>query len=96
MPAQGKGKGSRRNEGASSSAAASKSKHPVETRSRIDMYTGDPRFASMTTDPRFRLPSARHSKVGVDKRFTRMFKDDDFSKKSTVDKYGRKVEKGKF
>ncbi|THW67912.1 hypothetical protein D6D25_01530 [Aureobasidium pullulans] len=77
MPAQGKAKGSRRNEGASSSAAAS-----------------DPRFASMTTDPRFRLPSARHSKVGVDKRFSRMFKDDDFSKKATVDKYGRKVSKG--
>ncbi|KAH0400554.1 hypothetical protein KCU89_g5069, partial [Aureobasidium melanogenum] len=76
MPAQGKAKGSRRNEGAASSAAAS-----------------DPRFASMTTDPRFRLPSARHSKVGVDKRFTRMFKDDDFSKKATVDKYGRKVAK---
>jgi hypothetical protein len=58
------------------------------------LRTDDPRFASMTTDPRFRLPSARHSKVGVDKRFSRMFADDDFSKKSSVDKYGRKVSKG--
>lgn len=54
----------------------------------------DPRFASITTDPRYRLPSAKHSRVNVDNRFSRMFKDDDFSKKATVDRYGRKLGKG--
>lgn len=48
----------------------------------------------MGTDPRFRLPSAKHSRVSVDKRFSRMFNDDEFSKKATVDRYGRKVAAG--
>ncbi|KAK8219324.1 pre-rRNA-processing protein esf1 [Zalaria obscura] len=55
--------------------------------------TSDPRFASITTDPRFRLPSSKNARVAVDKRFTRMFKDDDFSKKASVDRYGRKIKK---
>lgn len=54
----------------------------------------DPRFASIASDPRYRLPSARHSRVNVDNRFAGMFKDEEFSKKASVDRYGRKVAKG--
>ncbi|KAL1389500.1 pre-rRNA processing protein Esf1 [Phyllosticta capitalensis] len=53
----------------------------------------DPRFSNMTTDPRFRLPSKKNNRVTLDKRFAHMLKDDDFSKKASVDRYGRKVSK---
>jgi hypothetical protein len=51
----------------------------------------DPRFAAFTTDPRFRLPSKKHTRTKIDKRFSRMLKDDDFSNTATVDRYGRKL-----
>ncbi|KAF2180061.1 hypothetical protein K469DRAFT_673326 [Zopfia rhizophila CBS 207.26] len=54
----------------------------------------DPRFANIQTDPRFRLPSKKHTKTKIDSRFAHMLKDDDFSRKASVDKYGRKIEKG--
>ncbi|KAL1311845.1 hypothetical protein AAFC00_001920 [Neodothiora populina] len=54
----------------------------------------DPRFAAISSDPRYRLPSAKHSRVNVDKRFAGMFKDEDFSKKASVDRYGRRLGKG--
>ncbi|KAK7543181.1 pre-rRNA-processing protein ESF1 [Phyllosticta citricarpa] len=53
----------------------------------------DPRFNKMLTDPRFRLPSKKNTRVTLDKRFAHMLKDDDFSKKASVDRYGRKVSK---
>ncbi|KAK8161082.1 hypothetical protein BKA80DRAFT_344189 [Phyllosticta citrichinensis] len=53
----------------------------------------DPRFSKMLTDPRFRLPSKKNTRVTLDKRFAHMLKDDDFSKKASVDRYGRKVAK---
>ena len=51
----------------------------------------DPRFASFTTDPRFRLPSKKHTRTKIDKRFSRMLKDDDFANTAKVDRYGRKL-----
>lgn len=51
----------------------------------------DPRFASLSTDPRFRLPSKKHARVQLDKRFAHLLKDDDFARKATVDRYGRKI-----
>ncbi|PNS16070.1 Pre-rRNA-processing protein esf1 [Sphaceloma murrayae] len=59
--------------------------------------SGDARFAALTNDPRYRLPSAKNARVAVDKRFNRMFKegDQDFNRRSKVDKYGRRIEKGK-
>ncbi|KAI9713553.1 MAG: pre-rRNA-processing protein esf1 [Bogoriella megaspora] len=54
----------------------------------------DPRFINIQTDPRFRLPSKKHGKVKLDKRFAHMLKDDDFAKRANVDRYGRKIEKG--
>ncbi|KAF7542736.1 hypothetical protein G7046_g10121 [Stylonectria norvegica] len=51
----------------------------------------DARFASFETDPRFRLPSKRSTKTKIDKRFSHMLKDDDFTATTKVDRYGRKV-----
>lgn len=51
----------------------------------------DPRFSNFTTDPRFRLPSKQHARTKIDKRFSRMLKDDDFANTATVDRYGRKL-----
>ncbi|KAM0253338.1 hypothetical protein ACHAQJ_007288 [Trichoderma viride] len=51
----------------------------------------DDRFASFQTDPRFRLPSRKHMKTTVDKRFAGMLNDNDFTATARVDKYGRKI-----
>ncbi|KAI1093056.1 hypothetical protein F5B19DRAFT_172878 [Rostrohypoxylon terebratum] len=52
---------------------------------------GDSRFANFESDPRFRLPSKSRNKTTLDKRFSRMLKDDDFIASAKVDKYGRKL-----
>lgn len=54
----------------------------------------DPRFSNFTTDPRFRLPSKKHTRTKIDSRFSRILKDDDFSNSATVDRYGRKLSAG--
>ncbi|TAQ90569.1 hypothetical protein B7494_g1096 [Chlorociboria aeruginascens] len=59
-----------------------------------DASITDPRFSSFATDPRFRLPSRKHMRTTIDKRFSRMFKDDDFSNTAKVDRYGRKLSTG--
>lgn len=51
----------------------------------------DARFASFETDPRFRLPSKKHTRTKIDKRFSGMLKDDDFTATAKVDRYGRKI-----
>ncbi|KAH6984715.1 hypothetical protein BKA56DRAFT_581474 [Ilyonectria sp. MPI-CAGE-AT-0026] len=51
----------------------------------------DARFASFESDPRYRLPSKRQAKTTIDKRFSHMLKDDDFTATAKVDRYGRKV-----
>lgn len=53
----------------------------------------DPRFANIQTDPRFRLPSRRKNQVTLDKRFSHMLADDDFTQRASVDRYGRKLPK---
>ncbi|KAL9623421.1 MAG: hypothetical protein Q9160_002314 [Pyrenula sp. 1 TL-2023] len=52
----------------------------------------DSRFADFETNPRWRLPSKRHARVKVDKRFSRMLRDDDFARKAKVDRYGRPLQ----
>ncbi|KAI2607103.1 uncharacterized protein GGS25DRAFT_494358 [Hypoxylon fragiforme] len=52
---------------------------------------GDSRFANFESDPRFLLPSKNRTKTTIDKRFSRMLKDDDFIASAKVDKYGRKL-----
>ncbi|KAL5349097.1 pre-rRNA-processing protein esf1 [Pseudogymnoascus australis] len=66
------------------SAKGAKSSAPSDT-------ITDPRFAAFATDPRFRLPSKKHTRTKIDKRFSRMLEDDDFSNTATVDRYGRKI-----
>ncbi|KAL8871932.1 MAG: hypothetical protein Q9174_002345, partial [Haloplaca sp. 1 TL-2023] len=53
----------------------------------------DPRFTNIQTDPRFRLPSKRNTHVQIDKRFERMLRDDSFSSRAKVDRYGRRLPK---
>ena len=56
-------------------------------------FTADPRFANIQTDPRFRLPSKKNTHVQIDKRFAHMLRDENFSSKAKVDRYGRKLPK---
>lgn len=51
----------------------------------------DGRFASFETDPRYRLPSRKHAKTTIDKRFSAMLKDEEFIATAKVDRYGRKI-----
>jgi hypothetical protein len=51
----------------------------------------DERFSNFTTDPRYRLPSKKQTRTKIDKRFSRMLKDDDFADTAKVDRYGRKL-----
>ncbi|KAI1007180.1 Pre-rRNA-processing protein [Podosphaera aphanis] len=51
----------------------------------------DPRFSSISTNPRFRLPSKKQTRTKIDKRFSRLLTDDDFSNSASVDRYGRKL-----
>lgn len=74
-------------------------KMPLQKRSKAGVTdkpagvaASDPRFSQFTTDPRFRLPSKKHARTKVDKRFSRMLEDDDFSNTASVDRYGRKLD----
>ncbi|KAK0726410.1 hypothetical protein B0T21DRAFT_371522 [Apiosordaria backusii] len=51
----------------------------------------DARFANFETDPRFQLPSKRNIKTKLDKRFSRVLNDDEFTATAKVDRYGRKI-----
>ena len=51
----------------------------------------DKRFAALASDPRYRLPSKKQAQTAVDPRFKRLFTDQGFQKKATVDRYGRKL-----
>lgn len=55
--------------------------------------TADKRFANIQNDPRYRLPSKRHTHVKLDKRFSHMLRDKDFSRNAAVDRYGRKLKR---
>jgi hypothetical protein len=54
----------------------------------------DARFAALSSDPRYRLPSKKRTHIKLDKRLGGILKDDEFSRKASVDRYGRKVAKG--
>ncbi|PIA89536.1 Pre-rRNA-processing protein esf1 [Cercospora beticola] len=51
----------------------------------------DSRFEALQKDPRYRLPSRKEARTSVDPRFKTLFTDQDFRKKATVDRYGRKI-----
>ncbi|TKA65122.1 hypothetical protein B0A55_10166 [Friedmanniomyces simplex] len=52
----------------------------------------DQRFDALSRDPRYRLPSKKEKCTAVDPRFGRLFTDQGFRKKASVDRYGRKVD----
>ncbi|KAH9845176.1 hypothetical protein Tdes44962_MAKER06821 [Teratosphaeria destructans] len=51
----------------------------------------DERFSALSQDPRYRLPSRKEARTAVDPRFGRLFSDQDFRRKASVDRYGRKI-----
>ncbi|XP_064384218.1 ESF1 homolog isoform X2 [Halichondria panicea] len=51
----------------------------------------DPRFAHVTSDPRYKRVPRREAKVNIDARFQHMFSDKRFKVQYNVDKRGRKV-----
>lgn len=53
----------------------------------------DPRFSNIQTDSRFRLPSKKTTHVQIDQRFAHMLHDEEFSTRTKVDRYGRKLSK---
>ncbi|KAF1821395.1 uncharacterized protein K489DRAFT_358959 [Dissoconium aciculare CBS 342.82] len=57
----------------------------------------DSRFSALSSDPRYRIPNRKKSRTAIDSRFKGIFSDQDFRKKASVDRYGRKIqaEKGK-
>jgi hypothetical protein len=55
-----------------------------------DEILKDERFAHLLANPRYKRVSKKHNKVKIDERFKSMFKDDKFSVKYSVDKYGRR------
>ncbi|KAK4172657.1 putative Pre-rRNA-processing protein ESF1 [Triangularia setosa] len=62
-------------------------KKPTGEASRIK----DARFANFETDPRFQLPSKKNIKTKLDKRFSRVLNDNEFTATAKVDRYGRKI-----
>ncbi|XP_054824273.1 pre-rRNA-processing protein esf1 isoform X2 [Prosopis cineraria] len=57
---------------------------------RVGKVIADPRFSSLHTDPRFREPPKRKTKVAIDSRFDRIFTDKSFLPSSApVDKRGK-------
>lgn len=59
------------------------------------MAPKDARFARLSTDPRFLRPSKASQKVVLDDRFKSLLEDDAADETAKVDKYGKKVAKGK-
>ncbi|TEB35204.1 hypothetical protein FA13DRAFT_1707318 [Coprinellus micaceus] len=60
----------------------------------INLPSKYPRFARLSTDPRFRKPKKQQNRVVVDERFKSVLKQEkkkDKSSKGLVDKYGRSV-----
>ncbi|KAJ5286724.1 hypothetical protein N7478_002410 [Penicillium angulare] len=68
-----------------------KSKKAGGAKGETSKVITDPRFANIQSDPRYRLPSKRHTHVKLDNRFARMLEDEDFSRNAPVDRYGRKL-----
>ncbi|RYO77047.1 hypothetical protein DL766_008964 [Monosporascus sp. MC13-8B] len=66
-------------------------KDPRKRDASLSGKINDARFANFESNPRFKLPSKNRSKTTIDKRFSRMLKDEDFTASAKVDRYGRKL-----
>lgn len=53
----------------------------------------DSRFDKVFSDPRFMVAPKKVTKVAIDKRFQKMFKEKDFNVVAKVDKYGKRIDK---
>ncbi|EEA26089.1 pre-rRNA-processing protein esf1 [Talaromyces marneffei ATCC 18224] len=73
--------------------ADSNKKGKRSNKANADVIITDKRFANIQSDPRYRLPSKRHTHVKLDKRFSHMLRDKDFSRNAAVDRYGRKLKR---
>lgn len=71
-----------------------KQKAPKGTVPADSAEINDPRFSNFTTDARFRLPSKKHTRTAIDKRFSGLLEDEDVVGTAKVDRYGRKIEAG--
>lgn len=70
-----------------------KQKTPKGSGPKAADHISDPRFSNIQTDARFRLPSKKSTHVQIDKRFAHMLRDENFSSRAKVDRYGRKLPK---
>ncbi|KAF5014110.1 hypothetical protein F66182_15029, partial [Fusarium sp. NRRL 66182] len=73
--------------------ADSSKKAKRNSKANAEAIITDKRFANIQNDPRYRLPSKRHTHVKLDKRFSHMLRDKDFSRNAAVDRYGRKLKR---
>uniref|UniRef100_A0ACC2J609 Uncharacterized protein n=1 Tax=Nemania bipapillata TaxID=110536 RepID=A0ACC2J609_9PEZI len=64
---------------------------PQKKHSDTSAVKKDSRFASFETNPRYRLPSKGRVKTKIDKRFQRVFEDEEFTATAKLDRYGRKL-----
>jgi hypothetical protein len=67
------------------------SKSQKKKSNALASIANDSRFASFETNPRYRLPSKSRVKTKIDKRFQRVFEDEDFTATAKLDRYGRKL-----
>ena len=63
----------------------------VEQSCTLTAALADPRFSNIQTDPRFIFPSRINTHVHIDKRFAPVLRDESFSRKTKVDRYGRRI-----
>src|ERR1700733_3004303 len=69
-----------------------KQKAPKGTHATDSTEINDARFSNFATDARFRLPSKKHTRTKIDKRFSALLKDEDVVGGAKVDRYGRRLE----
>jgi hypothetical protein len=69
-----------------------KQKAPKGAASAGSTEVNDARFSNFATDPRFRLPSKKHTRTTIDKRFSSLLQDEDVINTAKVDRYGRKLD----
>ncbi|TGZ85270.1 hypothetical protein EX30DRAFT_368367 [Ascodesmis nigricans] len=79
------------------SSSKSTKSNPKRTSAPSGPVTTDPRFSVIHSDPRFAPTKRREAKVKLDSRFASVLTDERFSAapSAPVDKYGRRVGKGK-
>ena len=68
------------------------SAHCEASCSKSNVLLADPRFANIQHSSLYRLPSKKQTHVTLDPRFAHMLRDERFSSKAKVDRYGRRLQ----